>query len=382
VKTHLGSLRRRAGHRWTPIIALALAGATALPAWLAGTAWAESTTVTPVEPRQLRVMTHNVYLGADLRPALAARDTPALLAAVSTIYAGVRATNFTVRAEGLADEIKRASPDLIGLQEVTTWTTAGPGAGPSQDFLAILRQALARRDLHYAVASTSPGTDVGPIPLTAPCASATVGACTLRLQDNDVVLVNERTPGLHWSTPRHGLYQARLTIPLPAPGIPPVQLVHGWASVEAKHHGVPFRFVTTHLETTQSPPVQRAQAAEFLAGPAAGTGTVIAVGDFNSAADGSTTDTYQLLTGRFRDAWNEAAPGGPGHTCCQSADLDNPAPRLTSRIDLVLLDGAASAKATAVVGADPFRTTAPRYTSDHAGVTATIDWSRPAGPKT
>jgi endonuclease/exonuclease/phosphatase family metal-dependent hydrolase len=365
-------------HRWTPIIALALTGALALPAWLTGTAWAEST---PAEPRQLRVMTRNIYLGASLTPALAAQDAPALLAAVATIYAKVRATDFAVRAEGLAEEIKRASPDLIGLQEVTTWTAAGPGAGPSQDFLAILRQALARRGLHYAVASTSPGFDVGPIPLIAPCASPTVGACTLRLQDNDVVLVNERTPGLHWSTPRHGLYQARLTVPLPVPGVPPVQLVHGWASVEAKHHGVPFRFVTTHLETEQAPAVQRAQATEFLAGPAAGPGTFIAVGDFNSAADGSTTDTYRLLTGQFRDAWNEVSPGRPGYTCCQSPELNDPAPQLTSRIDLVLINGAASAKSAHVVGADPFRTTAPRYTSDHAGVTATVDWRRPHGPK-
>ncbi|MFC4071822.1 endonuclease/exonuclease/phosphatase family protein [Actinoplanes subglobosus] len=365
-------MKTRSGtRRWTPLAALVLTGAMALPAW------AGPTTSPPVEPGNLRVMTRNVYLGASLTPALAAQDTPALLAAVTTIYSRVRATDFTIRAEGLADEIKRESPDLIGLQEVTTWTTSGPGTGPSQDFLAILQQALTRRGLHYAVASTSPGSDVGPIPLAAPCASATIGACTLRLQDSEALLVNERTPGLHWSNPRHGVYQARQSVPLP--GVPPIQLVHGWASVEARHHGVAFRFVTTHLETQQAPSVQHAQAAEFLAGPAAGPGTVIAVGDFNSAADGSTTDTYRLLTGRFRDAWTEASPGGPGNTCCQSAELNNPDPQLTSRIDLVLLAGAASAKSARVVGADPFRAAVPRYTSDHAGVTVTVDWRRPAG---
>lgn len=342
----------------------------ALPA---GPAWAEPTTAGPVEPQHLRVMTRNIYLGADLTPALTVQDTPALLAAVSMIYAQVRATDFAVRAEGLADEIQRERPDLLGLQEVVTWTTTGPGAGPSQDFLAVLRQALARRGLHYTVAATSPGSDIGPMPLTAPCASATIGACTLRLRDSDVLLVNDRTPGLHWSAPSHGVYQARLTVPLPG-GAPPVQLVHGWASIEAKHHGVSFRFVTTHLETQRFPQIQKAQVTEFLAGPAAGPGTVIAVGDFNSAADGSTTDTYQLLTGRFRDAWTT----GPGYTCCQNPGLDNPASQAASRIDLVLLGGAASPRDARVVGADPFRATAPRYTSDHAGVAATIDWRRPA----
>ncbi|WP_433796503.1 endonuclease/exonuclease/phosphatase family protein [Actinoplanes sp. CA-252034] len=377
MKTRLGLFRRRAGHHWTPIVAAAVTGVVALT----GTAWAEPATVKPVGRHDLRVMTRNVYLGADLASALTARDTPALLTAVSKIFAGVRATDFAVRAEGLAAEIERESPDLIGLQEVTTWTTAGPGAGPSQDFLAILRSALARRGLHYTVASTSPGFDVGPIPLTAPCASPTVGACTLRLRDSDVVLANDRTPGLRWSTPKNGLYQARLSVPLPAPGVPPVQLVHGWASVEAKHHGVPFRFVTTHLETAQFPAVQGAQATEFLAGPAAGPGTVIAAGDFNSAADGSSTDTYRLLTGRFRDAWSEASPHGPGYTCCQSADLNGAATQLTSRIDLVLLGGAARAESARVVGAEPFRAAAPRYTSDHAGVTVTVGWRHPAGPK-
>lgn len=342
--------------------ALVLAGAVAMPA-------AAGQTAEPGGARHLRVMTHNVYFGADLTPALAARDTPSLLAAVSTIWAGVRATDFSARAEGLADEIQKARPDLVGLQEVATWTAAGPGTGPSQDFLAILQRALQRRGLRYVVASTSAGTDVGPIPLTAPCGSTTVGACTLRFQDREVLLVDERAPGLRWSAPRSGVYQARLTVPLPVPGVPPVQVIHGWASVEATQRGVPFRFVTTHLETEQSPAVQRAQAAEFLAGPVSGADNVIAVGDFNS-----TVDTYQLLTGQLRDAWT-ASP--PGFTCCQAADLANPAPQLTSRIDLVLLGGAAKAERASVVGAEPFRRTAPRYTSDHAGVTADIDWRRP-----
>ena len=54
--------------------------------------------------------------------------------------------------------------------------------------------------------------------------------------------------------------------------------------------------------------MQEAQAAEFLAGPGNG-GTVVATGDFNSAADGSTTGTYALLTAphKFRDVWDEGS---------------------------------------------------------------------------
>ncbi|MGB8021849.1 MAG: hypothetical protein WCF04_11525 [Candidatus Nanopelagicales bacterium] len=65
--------------------------------------------------------------------------------------------------------------------------------------------------------------------------------------------------------------------------------------MQARFQGKSFRFVNTHLETEDFAAVQQAQAAEFLSGPARG-GQVIAVGDFNSAADGSSTTSYSQLT--------------------------------------------------------------------------------------
>ena len=84
------------------------------------------------------------------------------------------------------------------------------------------------------------------------------------------------------------------------------------------------------------PDVQQAQAQEFLAGPAKGKSAVIATGDFNSAADGSTTTSYADLTDSyFRDAW-AVNDGDPGFTCCQNSTLTNPASQLGTRIDLIL----------------------------------------------
>lgn len=320
--------------------------------------------------RELTVMTQNLYLGAPLTPAVVAKDTPTFLAAVAGIYQTERFTNFAVRAEAIADEIAANQPDVIGLQEVTQWQTSGPGVPPTQDHLAILQAALTHRHLHYDVAATSDNANIGPVPLVKPCASAVVGACLVRFQDRDVLLVNSDTPGLRWGHSRHGNYVAQQTFTPAVPGAAAVSFNRGWVSIDGSYRGHRFHLASTHLETADVPTVQVAQAAEFLAGPARGRGTDIALGDFNSAADGSTTPTYAALTKRFRDAW--LVNDDPGVTCCQDPTLTNPTSKLYIRIDLVLIRRGARAVEAHRVGATPFEATPPFWPSDHAGVVATL----------
>ena len=146
----------------------------------------------------------------------------------------------------------------------------------------------------------------------------------------------------------------------------------GWTTIEGRLHGVRFHAANTHLETEDFPAVQEAQAAEFLAGPALGRGADIATGDFNSAADGSTTTSYAQLTKRFRDAWR-VNRGAPGLTCCQNETLTDPVSQLRSRIDLVLSRSGARAVSATVVGAAPFQAAPPFWASDHAGVVAVLE---------
>lgn len=332
--------------------------------------------------RDLTVMTQNMYLGSSLNPALEATTPEAFVEAVARIYATVQYTNFPQRAEAIADEIEEKEPDLIGLQEVSKWTTGGINPPAGYDFLAILESDLAARGLHYSVASVAHNAKIGPAPL----ALAEQGCvqpgptitCSVELEDRDVILVNDDTAGLSWSNPQSGRYATQQSIESP---VGPLSFDRGWASIDARLKQQPFRFVDTHLETEESPIVQQAQANEFLAGPAKG-GTVIATGDFNSAADGSTTTSYAQLTapGKFRDSWNENLLG-PGLSCCQESNtpplapgaLNNPVSTLRTRIDLILSRGAARSTGDAeLIGDTPFQATPPFWPSDHAGVVSEL----------
>jgi len=331
----------------------------------------------------LTVMTQNLYLGSSLAPALEAKTPGEFIEAVARIYATVQYTNFPARAQAIASEIKAQEPDLIGLQEVTKWTTEGFNPPPGYDFLKILQVALAERGLDYEVAAVAHNAKIGPAPLVVSeevCPVLELGkfTCGVTLEDRDVILVNEDTPGLTWSNAQSGRYSTQEEIESP---VGPLSFDRGWASIDAKLKHRPFRFANTHLETEDFPATQEAQAAEFLAGPGWG-GTVVATGDFNSAADGSTTGSYAQLTapGRFNDAWSEALLGS-GWSCCQESKtpplapgaLNNPTSTLKTRIDLILSRGGARPSGEAeLIGDTPFQAEPPFWPSDHAGVVAKV----------
>jgi len=333
------------------------------------------------DKRDLTVMTQNLYLGSSLAPALEAKTAEEFVAAVAQIYATVQYTNFPQRAEAIADEIQEKGPDLIGLQEVTKWTTAGVSPPPGYDFLAVLQSDLEARGLDYSVGSIAHNANIGPAPLVSETCPVVSGqfTCSVQLEDRDVILVNDDTSGLSWSNPQSGHYATQQVVESP---VGPLSFDRGWASIDARLKGLPFRFVDTHLETEESPLVQEAQAEEFLAGPGKG-GTIVVTGDFNSASDGSTTTSYAQLTapGKFRDSWDEAQLG-PGNSCCQESNtpplapgaLNNPVSTLRTRIDLILSRGAARSDGddAELIGDTPFQAEPPFWPSDHAGVVSVL----------
>lgn len=319
------------------------------------------------DKRDLVVMTQNLYLGSSLDPAVQATNPTEFLIGVATIHATVQFTDFPSRAELIADEIARKNPDIIGLQEVSKWTAVDQGTTRIQDFLTILMDKLAQRGLSYSVAAVSNNASLGPIPLLTPC-SGVFGECYVWFQDRDVILVNSN-PALEILNAQSGRYVAQESVVTP---VGPISFDRGWAYVEGTFDGKKFRFVNTHLEEERFPKTQEAQALEFLAGPAQAGGAVIAVGDFNSATDGSNTKSYALLTkSYFDDAW-DTNPGDPGYTCCQDETLTNVNSLLYERIDLILAHAASRSLDAEAVGEAPIGTAPLFWSSDHAGAVSTI----------
>ena len=321
--------------------------------------------------RRITVLTRNLYVGSSYSHILDATDAPGFIQGATVFWSHVQQTNFAARAERLADEIAATDPDLIGLQEVSLFRTQvprdplSPATDIAFDYLQILRDELAERGLSYAVVSTVTDLDA-----EAPVFGGPTGLIDVRLTDRDVVLARTDVPQLKISAATSGNYVARVVLNSP---VGPIPTPRGWNAVDGMLRGERFRFVNTHLEPEDQPEVQVAQAEELLSGPLATDLPVIAVGDYNSAADGSTTTTYGLLIGAgLADAWTALRRKEAGFTCCQAELLGNPSSQLNRRIDLVLTRGGPKAKNISLTGADPSERVAGLWPSDHAGVVSTI----------
>jgi endonuclease/exonuclease/phosphatase family protein len=320
----------------------------------------------------VKVMTRNLYLGADLLPAIAARSVPEMMAAVAGIYSEVRYTGFPQRAKVLAREIHDAAPDLIGLQEAPIWFSGplldpAPATRVEYDFLEILRTELAAIGTPYDVVRAQPESDIE-APAGAPYSE------DIRLLDRDVILVRAGLGDrVRLSNAQSGTFPTLL--PLPTAGGLFVSR-RGWVSVDAVVGGRSFRFVDTHLEAFQ-PLVRAAQAAELLAGPILGApaGRVVLAGDLNSGPDLPDVQdrlAFGLLTllGMV-DTWAVAHPGDPGYTSSFGPRLDEPI--LETRIDHVMTRGGIRVAGSKVTGTDPaHKTPGGLWPSDHAGVVATL----------
>lgn len=340
--------------------------------------------------RELTVMTRNLYLGADIF-AVVQGDPNGIPLRVTQAWQHIQMMNFPERAGRIAEEIAAASPQLVGLQEVPlyridpTGDAAFGGTNPATmvalDYLTTLQGALAARGQCYNVAASNLLTDVE---LPAVVSVNPLQFIDIRYTDRDVILARCDVPT---SDARSGVYDARLEFTVGPTTIPAVR---GWASTLATVGGVTFRFTDTHLETEGSPDIQVAQANELLGVLAPESKPIVFVCDCNSAADGSQTATYGLLTGTggFVDSWTEAHPRDPGYTS-SLPDGYFTAPQLTTRIDLVLTRYGFVASPNAgivggvhadIVGETPAeRTASGLWPSDHAGVVARFNMPKAVG---
>jgi hypothetical protein len=102
----------------------------------------------------IKVLTQNQYLGADLTPIFLSQTPEEFSAAVVAAFTQAAVNNFLLRAQRFATQVALTEPDLIGLQEVVDLKLNGANPGPPfVDHLAVTLDALAARGQHYAVAA-------------------------------------------------------------------------------------------------------------------------------------------------------------------------------------------------------------------------------------
>ena len=373
----------------------------ALPAF-AGTAAAkpEKKKAVPVT-----VMTRNLFLGADLGPALSSNGFKQFIAANGEILREVDRTNFPLRAQGLAAEIKETKPQLIGLQEVALWRT-GPAAiapavpGPpvattvKYDFLQLLldqlNTGLNKKYKGYEVAVVKNEFDFeapadyngvpadGPLPNGGGQNDLSDAEINGRLTMRDVILVRKKS-GVKYKNPISGTYSSLFTPNISGIDIP---VTRGWAAVDAtvkkgegkKAQKRKFRFVNTHFEAfddeKQVPSIRAQQAAELLATGAAAK-KVILVGDLNSDVPGvkpGDEQAYQtMLNGGFTDRSTSNPP-----SCCVSDLFTSPPSQFDHQVDHIMSNQSTKKvklKKAVVTGLTQVNGI---YDSDHAGIVSTL----------
>jgi hypothetical protein len=378
----------RRHHVLISLLASALALGTALVPGTSVHAGPPGAQATGTPARTAAVMTRNLYLGAELGPvlaALASGNNTAIVGAATQTWAAVQATRPAERMAAMADEIVAADPAVVGLQEVTTWTTfaydptTGVASDPTvaYDFLDLLLDALADRGADYreVTGATAHNFASPPIPVLA-SPTATFPTRAVRLADRDVVIARD---DVRTTNARTGTFEAIIRFPVGGSVLP---VARGWGSADVHVGKASFRFVNSHLEAFGIPGVDAeqlrvAQAGELLAAQAdlaarAGDLPMVYVGDYNSRAPDAPAYSL-LLAGVGADAWPRTHPGDPGPTCCFDATLTDPTDPLTSRIDLVLHGTDVKAARAYIVGSDPAdRTVSGLWPSDHAGVVARL----------
>jgi hypothetical protein len=302
---------------------------------------------------RVKVMTRNLYLGADIFKVLEAAQNPDpanqgldVPIAVAQLFQTVQYTNFPERAEAIANEIWFHRPHL----ELPMLTGFTPEGYPTFD--------------------------------------------DLRLVDHDVILVRGDVDA--WNTTA-APYATNVSETI---GGVTLEFTRGWVAADVDVCGETYRFVSTHLEVRSDPQspfrvVQAAQMQELLTILSYETKPLILVGDFNSSPDDVPGTGYvpdgqggyipvdyvppymqATMYAGYLDAWDLIFFPRDGFTSGFDELVSDPTAELTSRIDLVLLNPQDEAikRVTAITTGDNAFNMTPSglWPSDHAGVVARI----------
>jgi endonuclease/exonuclease/phosphatase family metal-dependent hydrolase len=333
-----------------------------------------STTSAESEKLTVRVMTRNMDAGTDF---IYFMDDMSLEDALYATIQEVIESKIPERAALLAHEIAMNKPDLVALQEVTTWKFASESGTIELNQLNWLMTALEQEDgaPHYRVAVVQQLAEI-PVPGVASFA------------DYDAILVRTDLPPGQLDVIGTETHMYNDIQYFPLPDFDPIPLFRGWIGADIKIRGARFKFANTHLESFNYPDAypQLNQAEQLVADLQDTSLPIILAGDFNSAAPPAqyppdATPSYAYIANHgFIDAWSSLRPKADyGFTWPLFWEDSIPGPTgPIERIDLIFSMGpkALWIKNTGFDSLDGL------YASDHLGVVADFKLeNHPPAPK-
>ncbi len=373
------------------------------------------------EKADIKVMTQNQYLGADLGPIVAATSGEEYAAAIVELLQSIAANKYPERSRALAESIADRRPHLVALQEVYVFKCidAGYGVcalfqGAFNDHLELTTAALADLGADYYVAAelqnlTIPtpfmeSVGLPGLPVYLPGISGP--AMFISAIDRDVILARSDVAAdpviMNCARPGIDGIGCHFTTVLNVTTLAgPISVERGHVAVDASVNGAEYRFVNTHLEVhilganPLTAALQAAQASELSATLASNPSSnpdsrLILAGDINSAPThepiGPIVPPYQQFAngldfngeGSFApmtDTWTLRPGNSDGFTCCESADLLNGPSTHDVRYDVIFaLPAPAKVKANVMDAEQTDKTSSGLWPSDHASVIAELSY--------
>jgi endonuclease/exonuclease/phosphatase family metal-dependent hydrolase len=245
------------------------------------------------EPYRLTVMSRNLYLGADVGVAL--EKIPNFPAAAQFMWDQMKQTNFAARAPRLARESQLDRPEIIGVQEATTWYCKKDLFGEPVEVFNFLNEFIAatkQSGTGYSLASANgktaynPGYKIPPIPFLTkvkdpeifkPLFGQDTAACGFTIGDALLVRDDVKTQVIQVGNSE---FEAKYSV------IPVLMNIYrGYTWVDFRVRDTVVRIVTTHLESLWDEnqiPHSALQAQQLIADLKDSKMPLIIIGDFNA----------------------------------------------------------------------------------------------------
>lgn len=242
------------------------------------------------QTQPVKVMSRNLYLGADVGVALA--KIPNMPAAAQFMWDQVQKTDFSQRKKILADQIRMESPDVIGIQEATIWYCKAHFWSGKTEVYNFTQELLAELGGDYVIAAkngvraNNPGYSIGPIPFLTKVNDPKTfqelfgqNSADCGFQIGDALLIKKsliQYVNQVGNSEYKDVYKVVPTL---------MEIYRGYAWADITVQGTNVRFVTTHLESlwdANKVPKAANQARQLVADLKKTKSPVVVIGDFNS----------------------------------------------------------------------------------------------------